>query len=268
MYSTVSLFLLQSGFQLSLPPAKKSANPSSRPAHRRRPPRRPSSRPSIAYRRFKDAYGGQLQFSDGDLDTRNDDNLALTEDVEDSGVDELPPVEALMQILTPQGYLPELVKEDLLLGQLAEEKDNSEAYQQPHQKFQLQSQQNQLLLRQQQQNHPLSQQQKLTQNTQQTSQPPGERPFPPEKVQQQPVTTVEQQQPPPAVAGPLTDLTFRLTRLQPVSATLLLGDAAVEQLLRSNTDNRRLPLLVRHNGGGDVDSINGDGAAPLLQASL
>jgi hypothetical protein len=193
--------------------------------------------------------------------------------VEDSGVDELPPVEALMQILTPQGYLPELVKEDLLLGQLAEEEDNSEPYQQPHQKFQLLSQQNQLLLRQQQhlqqqQNHPLSQQQKLTQNTQQTSQPPGERPFPPEKVQQQPVTKVEKQQPPPAVAGSLTDLTFRLTRLQPVSATLLLGDAAVEQLLRSNTDNRRLPLLVRHNDGGDVDSINGDGAAPLLQASL
>ena len=128
---------------------------------RGRPPRRPPIRLRPLPNGLRAVYDGQLQFSDGAFDNRDAEGRPLLEDgedyqeeEEDDGASFQPPlpVEAYMQILTPQGYLPEVIS-DLDGPRLvaAEEEDYLSTDQQQQQLPQQQQLQNNQLQQQQQQ---------------------------------------------------------------------------------------------------------------------
>jgi hypothetical protein len=139
-----------------------------------------------------------------------------------------------MQILTPQGYLPEVAPDDLIGGPLEADEEKYQSPQQPH---------NNLLNEEYATAHSLQQDQPQQQAQQQQAQ------------QQQ----AQQQQ-----------LTFRVTRLQPVSGTLLLSDAAAQQLVLSSSNSRPHVLLrpsgdsSSNSGGNSADGLFDGGPLLLL----
>jgi hypothetical protein len=138
-----------------------------------------------------------------------------------------------MQILTPQGYLPEVAPDDLIGGPL---EADGEKYQSP----------------QQLQNNSPNEEYATAQSQQQDQ--------PQQQAQQQQAQQQQQTQ----------QLTFRVTRLEPVSGTLLLSDAAAQQLVLSSSNSHPHVLLrpSGNSGGGNSGGGNsGDGlfdGGPLL----
>jgi hypothetical protein len=168
-----------------------------------------------------------------------------------------------MQILTPQGYLPEIAPDDLIGGrpleadgekyqslqQLQNNSPNEEyASAQPQQQTQQQQAQQQQPQQQQAQHQQAQQQQAQQQQAQQ--QQAQQQQAQQQQAQQQQVQQQQAQQ---------QQLTFRVTRLEPVSGTLLLSDAAAQQLVLSSSNSHPHVLLrpSGNSGGGGGNSADG-----------
>jgi multidrug efflux pump subunit AcrA (membrane-fusion protein) len=153
-----------------------------------------------------------------------------------------------MQILTPQGYLPEIAPDDLIGGRPLEA--DGEKYQPPQQLQNNLPNEEYATAQPQQQDQPQQQVQQQQAQQQQSQQQQAQQQH--AQLQQAQQQQAQQQQ-----------LTFRATRLQPVSGTLLLSDAAAQQLVLSSS-NSHPHVLLRPSGDSSSNSGGGNSGDGLL----